>query len=476
MPQTFSPPEAELAYQILGLAFALFVWIMAFSEWQRTHNRDYYVVGLAFTIWVIRLLFPYIFFAISYFTSRPVSRSFSILVTGAWENLSFAILAGVVIIRMARSHLKFEKILITYFGFIFLLALEIIVFDRLLPFRDLLIWTPFLFTILNIIILSFAIASCYALKGSIIHFYRKAFWFFYVHQVVVFFFYFDKSSYVFRYLGDVLPILGASFIVLAVYTSIRDEIDNKSKRLKELDATKSRFMAVVSHELRTPLSSMKISYDLLLSGKLGELSPKQTEAMSVIKNNSDRLIRMIEELLDISRIERGAFSLHLNKADLVQFAKARIDEAKRSLLKRSSEIVAKFPDKPILMQFDSDKVSQVIINLIHNADRFNREQGQLRFSLSEDKTFAIFDVEDQGTGIPVKQRSRIFDSFVRGGHDSARADGLGLGLHIARQIVEAHGGSISVAESGPKGTRIRFTLSKAFGNEMPHDSEKEGSE
>ncbi len=473
MPQTFTPPDAELAYQILGLAFALFVWIMAFSEWQRTHNRDYYVIGLAFTILVIRLLFPYIFFAISYFTSRPISRSFTTLVTCAWENLSFAIMAGVVIIRMARSHLRFEKLLITYFGFVFLLALEIIFFDRLLPFRDLMVWTPFVFTILNIMILSFAIASCYALRGSVHHFYRKAFWFFYVHQVVVFFFYFDKSNYVFKYLGDVLPILGASFIVLAVYTSIRDEVESKSLRLKQLDETKSRFMAVVSHELKTPLSSMKMSYDLLLSGKIGGLTSQQTEAVSVIKDNSDRLIRMIEELLDVSRIERGAFSLNLKWGDLTEFSRALVRESKKNLLKRSKEMVAVLPSQPIEILFDADKMSQVIINLFHNADRFNRKEGILKFTVKDGAKFVVFDVEDQGPGIPANHKSRVFDSFVRVGRGSTRAEGLGLGLHIAKQIVEAHGGSIIVAETSPQGTRVRFTLSKQLGEDSRDEADVE---
>lgn len=463
MPQTFTPPEAELAYQILGLAFALFVWIMAFSEWQRTHNRDYYVIGLAFTILVIRLLFPYLFFAISHYSTRPISRSFTILVTYAWENLSFAILAGVVIIRMTRSHLRFEKLLITYFGFIFLLVLEIIFFDRLLPYRDLMVWTPFLFTMLNIVILSFAIASCYALRSSVHHFYRKAFWLFYAHQVVVLFFYFDEFNYLLHYLRDVLPILGAAFIVLAVHTSIRNEIESKSRRLKQLDATKSRFLAVVSHELKTPLSSMKMSYDLLLSGKIGELTPDQHEAISVIKNNADRLIRMIEELLDVSRIERGAFSLDLKKGDLSEFLHAVVKESRKSLIERSKELVAALPEQPIEMWFDADKVSQVIINLLHNADRYNREGETLKLTAEDGAKFVVFDVEDQGPGVPADKMSTIFDSFVRAGRRSEGKGGLGLGLHIAKQIVEAHGGSIIVAETGERGTRIRFTLSKRLG-------------
>jgi len=475
MPQTFTPPEAELAYQVLGLAFALFVWIMAFSEWQRTHNRDYYVIGLAFTIMVIRLLFPYLFFAISYCGTRPISRSFTILVSYAWENLSFAIMAGVVIIRMTRSHLRFEKLLITYFGFIFLLVLEIIFFDRLLPYRDLMVWTPFLFTMLNIVILSFAITSCYALRGSVHHFYRKAFWLFYAHQVVVFFFYFDKSSYVFNYLGDVLPILGAAFIVLAVYTSIRNEIESKSLRLRQLDATKSRFLAVVSHELKTPLSSMKMSYDLLLSEKIGELTSHQNEAVSVIKNNADRLIRMIEELLDVSRIERGEFSLNLKKGDLREFLRALVKESKKNLVKRSKELVAALPAQPIEMLFDADKVSQVIINLLHNADRYNRDAGILRLTVKDGAKFVVFDVVDQGPGVPAEKMSRIFDSFVRAGRRSNGEGGLGLGLHIAKQIVEAHGGSIIVAETGERGTRIRFTLSKRLSADGRDEKEEQGA-
>jgi len=464
MPPISTPPEAALAYQVLGLAFALFVWVMAFSEWQRTRNRDYYVIGLAFTILVIRQLFPYIFFVISYVTTHPISRSFTTLVTYAWENLSFAIMAGVVIIRMARSHLRFEKLLITYFGFVFLLVLEIVLFDKLLPHRDLMVWTPFIFTMLNIIILSFAITSCYALRRSINHFFRKAFWLFYVHQVVVFFFYFNKSRSVFKYLAEMFPILGALFIVLAVYTSIRNEIANKSQRLKQLDATKSRFMAVVSHELRTPLSSMKMSYDMLLSGKLGELTLEQHDALAVIKNNADRLIRMIEELLDVSRVEHGTFSLNLKRANLTEFVRKVVKEFEKGLLRQSKELVAEFPKEPIYIHFDSDKLSQVIINLLHNGDRYNRPHGLLKLTVKESPKMVVFDVEDQGPGIPADKVDKVFDSFVRAARGASGEGGLGLGLHIAKQIVEAHGGSIMVVKTGAEGTKIRFTLSKELGS------------
>ena len=464
MPQISTPPEAALAYQVLGLAFALFVWVMAFSEWQRTRNRDYYVIGLAFTILVIRQLFPYLFFVIDYLSAQPISRSFTILVTCVWANLSFAIMAGVVIIRMARSHLRFEKLLITYFGFVFLLVLEIVLFDRLLPYRDLMVWTPFLFTMLNIVILSFAIASCYALRRSINHFFRKAFWLFYFHQVVVFFFYFDKSNSVFKYLAHMLPILGALFVVLAVYTSIRNEIESKTQRLKQLDATKSRFMAVVSHELRTPLSSMKMSYDMLLSGKLGELTSRQHDALGVIKNNADRLIRMIEELLDVSRVERGTFGLNLKKANLTGFVRTVVKEFEKGALRRSKELVVEFPRDPIHIQFDSDKLSQVIINLLHNGDRYNRPEGLLKFTVKDSPKLVVFGVEDQGPGIPADKMDKIFDSFVRAGRGASDNGGLGLGLHIAKQIVEAHGGSIVVVKTGEEGTKIRFTLSKELGS------------
>lgn len=470
MPPTFSPLEAELAYRILGLAFALFVWIMAFSEWQRTHNRDYYVIGLAFTIMVIRQLFPYLFFAIEAFGSEPVSRSFSILVNHAWENLAFAIMAGVVLIRMARSHLRFEKLLIAYFGFVFLLALELILIDRMLPFWDLDIWTPFVFTMLNLIILSFAIASCYTLRDSVNHFFRKAFWVFYIHQLTLFYFLINRSESILKGLTSTLPIIGALFIVLAVHTSIRNEIESKTNRLKQLDAMKSRFLAVVSHELRTPLSSMKISYDLLLSGKLGEVTPKQNDAISIIKSNSDRLIRMIEELLDVSRIERGAFRLNLAKQDLVECLRNIIKQAETNLIKRSGELEAKLPQKPILMWFDADKIPQVVINLLHNADRYNREGGTIQFHISEDPDFVKFDVVDQGPGIPPEKISTIFESFVRAESGIGGHSGLGLGLHIAKQIVEAHGGSIGVSKTGKQGTRIRFTLSKHLEPEEPDDA------
>ena len=462
MPPNVAPPTAELAYPVLWLAFALFVWIMAFSEWQRTRNRDYYVIGLAFTILVIRLLFPYLFYAMGQGDSKWVARTFSLLVSSAWENISFAILAGVVIIRMARSQLRFEKILIIYFGFVFLLVLELILVDRIFPYRNFMVWTPFLFTLLNIVILSFAIAACYGLRRAVHHFYRKAFWLFYLNQIVIFYFYIGNPKSVFNYVTNILPIVGASFIVLAVYGSIREEISTKATRLKELDAMKSRFLAVVSHELKTPLTSMKMSYDLLLSEKLGEVTPGQREALDVIKRDSERLIKMIGELLDVSRIERGAFTLDLKSADLTEFIQRVVNEARGSLIKKSSMITLQQPEEPVIIAFDPDKLSQVMINLLQNADRYNRENAEIHVVMSNERHTVIVDVADHGHGIPAKQTSKIFESFIRAASSSLKGGGLGLGLPIAKEIVEAHNGTIRVLKTSKDGTTIRFTLSKAL--------------
>ena len=469
-------PQAGLAYSVLWLAFALFVWIMAVSEWQRTRKRDYYFISLAFTILTFRLLLPYILLAIDQTGSTWATHSFVIVANAAWENISFAILAGVVIIRMVRSHHRFEKHLIPYVGFIFLLVLELILADRFFPTRNFVVWTPFVFTLLNIGILSFAVISCFALKQSVHRLFKGAFCLFYAHQVVVFYFYVGKPHSLFKYARDVLPILGASFIVLAVHASIRSEIESKTRRLKELDAAKSRFVAVVSHELRTPLSSMKMSYDLLLSDKLGELKSGQKEVLHIIKKNAERLIRMIDELLDISRIERGAFDLNLKRGDLTEFVRKLVAEAKESLLNHSTELRATIPSKPIDIWFDADKLSQVIINLLANADQHNKEGGTIQILVDDSADFARIEVADQGAGMPPKQTKKIFDSFVRATPASPGQSGLGLGLAIAKQIVEAHDGAISVVKTGPEGTTFRFTIRKHLGETAPRvEAAEEGT-
>jgi signal transduction histidine kinase len=222
-------------------------------------------------------------------------------------------------------------------------------------------------------------------------------------------------------------------------------------RLRELDQLKSDFLSNVSHELRTPLASVKGFVDNLLDGVTGPLGDKQRHYLHRVRDNAERLTRMVSDLLDLARIEAGKVDLARETLAVPGLVEELL-ETLRPLARARGILLAGevAPCPPV--QGDGDKLVQVLTNLVSNALKFTPRGGQVTVATGETAEGAVrIAVRDTGPGIPPAERERVFDKFYQLGRaDGGRPPGSGLGLTIARHLVELHGGRIWV-EEGPEG-------------------------
>jgi len=229
-------------------------------------------------------------------------------------------------------------------------------------------------------------------------------------------------------------------------------------RFRIADDVKTNLIATVSHELKTPLTSMQLAVYLLLEEKVGPLNPKQTELLLAARTNTDRLLEMVEDLLDLARFEGGAGLIEkkpFSSRELVQEVAARERELVTS---RGLHLEMKIdPDLP-RVSISRPRIDQVFSNFISNAVKHSPAGGTITLIAKRDGAQAVrFSVKDEGGGIPADLHRRIFDKFFRVSEASSD-EGAGLGLSIAREIVLAHSGTIGVESEPSKGSEFYFTL------------------
>lgn len=243
-------------------------------------------------------------------------------------------------------------------------------------------------------------------------------------------------------------------------SDINKALEESHRKLQELDRVKSDFLLNVSHELRTPLTAIKGSVDNLLDGITGELSVPQQTYLVRIQANADRLVRMINDLLDLARIEEGRVQVSPTFFSLAGLAGELLDSLRPVAAEKGLELHLIGRQDPLLVHADRDKVGQVLINLIGNAIKFTPSGRSVEIELSgEDEDLATVRITDTGQGIPPEELPRIFDKFyqVQLGLAS-KAKGTGLGLSIAKGLVELQGGRIWAESEAGHGSTFFFTV------------------
>lgn len=228
---------------------------------------------------------------------------------------------------------------------------------------------------------------------------------------------------------------------------------------REVDRMKSEFVSMVSHELRTPLTSIKGYVDLLQTGEVGQLTPEQYEFLTIVKTNTDRLVELINELLDISRIEAGRIELHCRALDLPRLIHQVAETLRPQLRAKQHTLTLALPEYLPPVWGDSDRVIQILTNLLSNAHKYTPPAGALTIRAQSQGAEVVVDVADTGIGLSKEDQAQLFTKFFRAQNRATQQiPGTGLGLAITRSLVELHGGKIWVESEMGKGSTFRFTL------------------
>jgi two-component system sensor histidine kinase GlrK len=228
-----------------------------------------------------------------------------------------------------------------------------------------------------------------------------------------------------------------------------------AQRLRELDELKQAFLATVSHELRSPLTSMREAAHLLRDRVGGELNDRQSRMVEIIAASCERLLRLVNQVLDLSRLRAGVLTLDRQRVDLDRVVTRAVDEMRAQAEEAGLTLTLERRGGDFVVEGDEDRLVQVLVNLVANAVRFTLRRGRVTVRLHDAGREVEVQVEDTGVGIPVAALPHIFDTWQQAHHQRG---GTGLGLAIVRGIVQAHGGRVTVESQEGKGTRLTVLL------------------
>ncbi len=232
----------------------------------------------------------------------------------------------------------------------------------------------------------------------------------------------------------------------------------------EADRAKTDFVSTVSHELRTPMTSIKGYADLLLLGAAGAMNENQRRFLSIIKANADRLSVLVNDLLDISRIEGGRVELDIKPQPLKELIDTVASSLRGKIEEKSLKLMVNLPPTLPQVMADRDRAIQVLTNLVSNAYQYTRPGGNITVTASQAESVVQVDVMDSGIGIAPENQGKVFDRFFRADDpDVQEFSGTGLGLAIVKNLVEMHHGHIWLESELGRGTRFSFTLPAAGG-------------
>ena len=243
-----------------------------------------------------------------------------------------------------------------------------------------------------------------------------------------------------------------------IYTCLIHDITAR----KKVDKLKDEFVSTVSHELRTPLTSISGALGLLVGGAVPQLPPKAMDLLIIAKHNAERLGRLVNDILDIEKLEFGKLQLYISDCEANDLMRQAIEQNAGYAIKYGVHLALQndnIANKKIIILVDAERFLQVMSNLISNAVKFSQMSGTVSIYATITDKFITFYVEDNGAGIPEEFRGKIFQKFAQAdSSDTRKRDGTGLGLSISRVIVERMGGSIDYTTELNKGTVFFFSL------------------
>ncbi len=261
-------------------------------------------------------------------------------------------------------------------------------------------------------------------------------------------------------------IVGIAVQNAQLYTTVKDNAERlrqANEKLKALDKLKDEFVSLASHELRTPMTAVRSYLWMVLDEKSGELNDKQRLYLQRAFDSVDRLTKLVNDMLNISRIESGRITLNMQSVNVQQLVQDVIDEVTPRAVELGVSIVMDSPPSSDLsVNADQDKIKEVIINLVGNSLKFTSKEGKIILAFEQKEDMIQISVKDTGIGLLPKNISKLFQKFglIQDSYSvNKSASGTGLGLYICKSIIELHGGKIWAESEGlGKGSKFTFSL------------------
>lgn len=322
------------------------------------------------------------------------------------------------------------------------------------------------YQIVSAIMIILFIAACYLFEGKVTM--KPVVMVFFV--VIVYGFFFNRSTE---------TIVEANFSQAKAKDALEEltkslekrvkkataKLEAVNKELKRLDDAKSEFLSIASHQLRTPTTIIKGYISMIREGSFGQVSKPLEESLIKVQDATERLLNLIENLLDISRIEAGRLEFNIEPVDLAKIAAELLEEFKNKALAKGLKLNVYCPKDFPKASTDRAKVKEVASNLVDNAIKYTKA-GEVSMDLHQEGSSVVFAVSDTGMGIGNEDMGRLFNKFVRGQNTNAtHPEGTGLGLYYARVLMENLGGRIWV-ESPGKGQGSKFSFSLPLADKL----------
>jgi signal transduction histidine kinase len=239
---------------------------------------------------------------------------------------------------------------------------------------------------------------------------------------------------------------------------IEESLHSRATELREADRRKNEFLAVLAHELRNPLAPILNSVEVLRL--LGPVDANVVRARDIVERQVKHMVRLVDDLLDVTRIAQGKIELRRSTFELAAVIAQAVQTTAGMYQAQRHHLVVHLPDQALRIEADNARVVQVLVNLLNNAAKYTDSDGRIELSASREGDEAMIRVRDNGIGIELEMLGRVFDLFTQVGESISRSQGgLGIGLTLVRQLVELHGGRVTVHSDGPgKGSTFEVRL------------------
>jgi signal transduction histidine kinase len=237
------------------------------------------------------------------------------------------------------------------------------------------------------------------------------------------------------------------------------ELRSSNIMLMRLDKTKDDFISMASHQLRTPLTSIKGYISMVREGDAGKITKSQDQLLEEAFKSSERMVHLINDFLNLSRMQTGKFQIDRRPVDLSKVIQQEIASLVTTADSHKLSFAYKAPKNFPILDLDEDKIRQVIMNFSDNAIDYSPEGTNIKVKLTLEAKYAVFTITDTGIGVPRAEQSQLFSKFYRASNArKQRPDGTGVGLYLAKTVIEAHGGKVIFESTENKGSTFGFKL------------------